>query len=308
MAFESDAVGRPIVCDGLERMGPAARRLGAFTFEGAVGIVESGPHGYLEGQRIRVHGLVKKPQFNGLLGTVESLLDPFGMGRLAVQLDTSQELSLKAANLELVCQLCSAVSSDQRPLILCQTCEAIHICASCKPAHACRDQNGKIGVTLGIGTHGRLGFLDVAPGSPAADAGFLADDVLLAVDGIAVTGAEYPEMAGPVGSDVTIRVERVCPTHGASEFQATVRRGRRPKYEDALLNTQAACMPGVKVLALLFQDSQTCTYKVEIADRGDGNIGLLKYDLATGGGRILLPCAPDVGEALGECLSSLSLC
>ena len=276
--------------DGVARTG-ARRTIGEITFEGA-SVEESGPHGYEEGQRVRVLGLVKKPHFNAQLGTVDRQLDPFGMGRLAVRLDAGQELSLKFSNLEFACQLCSAVFGEA--LLLCPTCEAIRICAACKPAHVCHDKNGKIGVTIGIGEVGRFALLDVLPGSPAEAAGFRPDDILLAVDGIPVTGtAGYPEILGPVGSDVTLRVER-----GASEFTATVRRGRQPKFADALLNAQV--MPGMRVLALLSQSAQTCTYKVAMADNfGVDSIGLLKWDLATGGGNVLLPCSPEVGNALG---------
>ena len=41
-------------------------------------IEEQGFHGYEEGQRVRVRGLQKKPQFNDCVGTVDRLLDPFG--------------------------------------------------------------------------------------------------------------------------------------------------------------------------------------------------------------------------------------
>ena len=62
------------------------------------GIEITGPHGYLVGDRVRAHGLQKKPEYNNTLGTVNRLLDMFGMGRLAVTFDTGTELSLKASN------------------------------------------------------------------------------------------------------------------------------------------------------------------------------------------------------------------
>ena len=90
------------------------------------------------------------------------------MGRLAVKLDAGNELSLKASNLEIACQFCSAVFG-QGDLMLCPTCERMWICAACKPQHACVDNNGKVGVTVGA-SQGRLTIQSVSDNSPAAEA------------------------------------------------------------------------------------------------------------------------------------------
>ena len=142
--------------------------------------MQQGPHGLEEGQRVRVRGLEKKPQFNGCVGTIDRALDPFGMGRLAVKLDAGNELSLKAGNLEIACELCSATFGEGN-LVLCPTCEHVRTCAACKPQHACVDQHGSVGV-ITSDSKGCLTIQHVSPSSPAAEARLKVGDVILAID------------------------------------------------------------------------------------------------------------------------------
>ena len=72
-------------------------------------IEEHGPHGHEPGGRVQIQGLRAKPHLNGSKGTVERLLDPFGMGRICVRIDsTGNELSVKDSSAAPVCALCDA--------------------------------------------------------------------------------------------------------------------------------------------------------------------------------------------------------
>ena len=254
-------------------------------------IEEQGPHGLEEGQRVRVRGLEKKPQFNDCVGTIDRTLDPFGMGRLAVKLDAGNELSLKASNLEIACELCSSVFGEGN-LVLCPTCEHVWTCAACKPQHACVDQLGKIGVVLGS-SQGRLAIQHVSPSSPAAKSGLRVGDIILAIDGVPVVDPDHhPPIGGPIGSHVVLRVLREG--HSLEQSRTvTLRRGREPKSA-----AMSAAMPGVKVLALLSQGPTVCHYKVQMETPGGAapRIGLMSYNLATGQGNIMMPSEDGEGE------------
>ena len=108
-SWESQGATTPIGHTGFSWGGSAAQKAPVGAGPAAEQIEEQGPHGLEEGQRVRVRGLQKKPQFNGCVGTIDQALDPFGMGRVAVLLDAGNELSLKASNLEIGCMLCGAV-------------------------------------------------------------------------------------------------------------------------------------------------------------------------------------------------------
>ena len=254
-------------------------------------IEEQGPHGLEEGQRVRVRGLQKKPQFNGCVGTIYLALDPFGTGRLAVRLDAGNELSLKASNLEIACKLCSAIFGEGN-LVLCPTCEHVWTCAACKPQHACVDQHGSVGV-ITSDSNGCLTIQHVSPSSPAAEARLRVGDVILAIDGVPVTDpvtmrstdpSHHPPIRGQVGSYVTLTVQREGRLV-SQVLEVTLRRRREPKSA-----AMSAAMPGVKVLSLLTQGPKGCIYKMQMEMSGEGTteIGLMNFDMATGKSSIMI--------------------
>ena len=289
-SWESQGATTPIGHTAFSWGGSAAQKAPVGAGPAAEQIEEHGPHGLEEGQRVRVRGLQKKPQFNGCVGTIDRALDPFGMGRVAVLLDAGNELSLKASNLEIGCMLCGAVFGEGN-LALCPTCEHVWTCAACKPQHTCVDQNGSVGVIISD-SKGCLTIQRVSPSSPAAEAGIKVGDVILAIDGVTVTDPvtmrstdpnHHPPIRGQVGSDVTLTVQR----QGRWVSQVlvfTMRRGREPKSA-----AMSAAMPGVKVLSLLSQGPKGCVYKVEMSGEGTTRTGLMNFDMATGKGEIIMP-------------------
>ena len=58
----------------------------------------------IPGSKVRVNGLAKAAQFNGLEGTVRHSEEAAAAGRLCVALDGGRELSLKAENVEVLVQ------------------------------------------------------------------------------------------------------------------------------------------------------------------------------------------------------------
>jgi membrane-associated protease RseP (regulator of RpoE activity) len=213
------------------------------------GIEITGPHGYLVGDRVRAHGLQKKPEYNNTLGTVDRLLDMFGMGRLAVTFDTGTELSLKASNVEHACSFCSAVFGAA--LMLCPTCEEVHLCAACKPQHMCEDNNGKVGISV----DNQFTVMNVAAGSPADLAGIQFGDTIQSIDGVSTSDELVPSIKGKVGSHVTLTLCRPSTTN----FTVTIIRGREPKSK----RTDLEPMPGIRVVGMVSSGMQGFIYEVE---------------------------------------------
>ena len=87
---------------------------------------------YDEGERVRVHSLQAKPQFNGLLGTVVARLRSetswWKDGRLGVQLDSGHALKLKPLNLERCCTRCGAAVDYW---LCCTACKNVHHALYC---------------------------------------------------------------------------------------------------------------------------------------------------------------------------------
>jgi carboxyl-terminal processing protease len=76
---------------------------------------------------------------------------------------------------------------------------------------AARDGFGGIGITLDT-TADAFRVAAVTPQGPAAQAGLMAEDLIVAINGIATTGLSQAEviqqLRGPVGSSILVRVER----------------------------------------------------------------------------------------------------
>ena len=215
------------------------------------------------------------------------------MGRLAVRLDAGNELSLKASNLDMACKICAAVFGEDN-LILCPTCEAVWICAPCKPQHTCMDQHGRIGVSVVDDSRGRLAISDISPDSPAAKAGLRAGDIIHAIDGIPVTDPNHhPPIRGPIGSHVSLTVLRDGHLV-AQALTVTLKRGREPAV-------RMPAMPGVQILSLLSQGPTACSYKVqmETPEGGKSHIGIMMYDMTTGQGNILMHTDGDGEDPMG---------
>ena len=213
----------------------------------------TGPHGYIVGDRVRVHGLEKKPEYNGTLGTVDRLQDIFGMGRIAVKFDSGKDLSLKASNVERACSFCSAVFGAQ--LQLCPRCEDVYLCEACKPQHMCEDNNGKVGISV----DDQFIVMHVSAKSPAALAGIQVGDTIQSIDGVATSDDVVPRIIGPVGSNVTLTLLRRTQLQTPpTVFTVTIRRGREPRSAGPELP-----MPGFKVVGLVSQGPDGCVYSVE---------------------------------------------
>jgi hypothetical protein len=234
----------------------------------------SGPHGYRAGDRVRVQGLVSKPEYNGALGNVDSLLDLFGMGRIVVMLDSGKELSLKAENLERSC-FCSA-AFGKAALMLCPTCEEVLLCAACKTRHRCEDNTGDIGISCQSMPDRTVVVKSVVAKSPAALAGIQVGDIMISIDGVSMRDEAGP-LTGPVGSNVTLTLGRpkLHTTTGykykdgqlyvaaeMTNFTVSIRRGRAPKSTGAVCAALAG-MPGITINGLVSQDKDTCVYEVE---------------------------------------------
>ena len=109
-------------------------------------------------------------------------------------------------------------------------------------AGAVAQQYGSVGLAVVPTVTGELAVLQVLAGSPAAEAGLQAGDLIVEVDGFALRGSDFPEVAprrlwGEAGT--TVKVNYLRP--GRSGMQgATLRR--------VAIDPQGVEMPGVKLL------------------------------------------------------------
>ena len=143
---------------------------------------------------------------------------------------------------------------------------------------------GGIGAYVGSSQSGELIITSLFEGMPAQEAGLQSDDVIRAVDGVAITGwAQDDALAlvrGKIGSDVVLTVYRPA---GNEDFEVTITRAR---VELPTVLAQTYGDIGY-IQLLIFNGNATSALEREISAMQDQGIKALILDLRNNPGGLL---------------------